>query len=158
MTVQEEVLKSMQEMAAQFAQLGVDLKLPPNSTTVLRTEYVAIDYGKMLTVRIPFRDEFTNPLHIFQGGFICAAFDEAYGPLTYMAAGKPVLTIEMSTSFIRPFTAKDEYIEIKAEVVSQTKTLMVLKAEARSKEGKLIASSTTHSLVAAENKLQVKQS
>ena len=154
MSSQEDVLKSMKEMQAKFAEAGMKLQMPPHSNKTLGTEYIDMDFGKSLTAKVPFQEQFTNPLHMFQGGFLCAAFDEVYGPLTYMAAGQPVVTIEMSTSFIRPFTAKDEFIVIKADVISKTKTLIVLKAEACSKAGKLIATSTNHSLVVSEQQMK----
>ena len=154
MSSQSDVLKSMKEMESQFSHAGLKLQMPPHSNKTLGTEYIDMDFGKSLTAKIPFQEKFTNPMHMYQGGFLCAAFDDAYGPLTYMAAGQPVVTIEMSTSFIRPFTVKDEFIVIKAEVVSKTKTLIVLKAEAHSKAGKLIASSTNHSFVVSEQQMK----
>lgn len=157
MNSQVDVLKHMKEMEEKFSQAGLKLQLPPHSAATLGVTYIDIDFGNSLTICIPFQEKFTNPLHMFQGGFLCAAFDEAYGPLTYMTAGQPVVTIEMSTSFIRPFMAKDDYMVIKAEVVSKTKTLIVLKAEARSKEGKLIASSTNHSLMISESQMKTNQ-
>lgn len=152
MSIHDDVMQNMKEMADKFAVLGLNLELPPASNRTLNTVYTEMDLGKSLAAEIKFDSRFTNPLQMFQGGFLCAALDEVYGPLTYMAAGRPVVTIEMSTSFIRPFIAKDEFITIKAEVVNKSKTLIVLKAEARSKEGKLIATSTNHSLVLSEEK------
>lgn len=154
MSIHEEVLQSMKEMAEKFASLGVSLQLPPKSNETLRTRYIAIEFGKSLGAEIPFDARFTNPLQMYQGGFLCAALDEVFGPLTYMAAGKPVVTIEMSTSFVRPFTAKDEVIHIHAEVAAKTKTFMILKAEVKTREGKLIATATNHSLALAEQNLR----
>lgn len=152
MTVHEQVMQGMKEMAKRVADSGGrDLQMPPPSNMALGTEYIAMEYGKMLTARIKFDQRYTNPLHMFQGGFLCAALDEAYGPLTYMAAEKPVVTIEMSTSYVRPFTAKDEWIDVKAEVVAKNRTLIILKAEARTKDGKLVATSTSHSIIGNES-------
>ena len=156
MSVHQEVLKSMQEMAAQFSGMGIALQLPPNSTKTMGTEYVEIEMGKMLTAKFLFNSQFMNPIQMFQGGLICAAFDEVFGPLTYMSAGRPVVTLEMSTSFVRPFTTKDEFITIKAEVVSKTKTVILLRAEAKTKEGKLVATATNHSLIMSDANLNKK--
>lgn len=153
--VHEQVMKSMQEMAEQFVQAGVNLLLPPPSNTTLDTKYTSLDFGKSISAEIKFDEKFCNPLGIFQGGFLCAIFDEAYGPLTYMASGRPVVTIEMSTTFLRPFTKKDEVISVHAELVAKTKTLLVLKAEAKTREGKLIATSSSHSLILSNEQLNV---
>jgi len=147
MSVNDLVLQNMKEMAEKFSALGVSLVLPPPSSKTLGTFYTEIDFGKMLAAEFKYDIHFTNPLRTVQGGFLCAAFDDVYGPLTYMAALTPVVTIEMSTTFIRPFTAETELIRIKAEVVSKSKSLLILKAEAHSKDGKLIATSTNHSLI-----------
>ena len=153
MTVHEQVMKSMREMAEKFSKVGVELKMPPSSNRTLGTHYTDIDFGKMLAAEIKFDSRFSNPMHVFQGGFLCAAFDEVYGPLTYMASDRPVVTIEMSTTFVRPFREKDEFITVRAEVVSQSKSLLVLKADAKNNIGKLIATSTSHSLIATDKNL-----
>jgi uncharacterized protein (TIGR00369 family) len=142
----------MKELDEKFSALGVSLVLPPPSVTTLGTHYIEMDLGKMLAAEFKYDVRFTNPLRTIQGGFLCAAFDDVYGPLTYMAAMAPVMTIEMSTTFIRPFTAETELIRIKAVVVSKSKSLLVLKAEAHSKDGKLIAISTNHSMIVSQPK------
>jgi uncharacterized protein (TIGR00369 family) len=147
MTIHEQVMQSMLEMAAKYSKLGINLLMPPPSNAMLGTQYTAIDFGKMIEAEIKFDLKFANPISAFQGGFLCAALDEVYGPLTYMASGQPVATIEMSTTFIRPFTAKDETVIVRAELVAKSKSLLILKAEAKSKAGKLIATSTSHSLI-----------
>ncbi len=154
MTVHEQVIQNMTEMADRFAAAGVKLTMPPQSNITLGTTYTAIDLGKMLEAQIRFDGRFTNPLQMFQGGFLCAALDEVFGPLTFMAAGRPVLTIEMSTSYLRPFTAKDEAIIVRAEVVAKTKTLIVMKAEVKTISGKLVATATNHSLITNDDHLR----
>ena len=156
MNVHEQVLKSMHEMAGKFAKAGVTLQMPPASNVTLGTRYREIDAGKMLSAEVRFDPKFTNPMHVFQGGFLCAIFDEVYGPLSYMASDRPVVTIEMSTTFLRPFTQRDEFIVVRAEVVAKSRSLLVLKAEARNKKGKLIATSTSHSLIATDESLKRK--
>jgi uncharacterized protein (TIGR00369 family) len=146
-------MATMKAMVEQFAAAGVDLRLPPESNKTLGTEYTDFEPGKMIAARVRFEERYTNPLRLYQGGFLCAVLDEVYGPLTYIAAGRPAVTIEMSTSFVRPFTAKDEFVHVRAELVSQSKTLLVLRAEARNPAGKLIATSTSHSLIVQDQAL-----
>ena len=145
----------MAEMAEKFARLGVKLQMPPPSNLTLGTRYTDIEPGKMLTAEFKFDPKFGNPMQVFQGGFLCAAFDDVYGPLTYMACERPVVTIEMSTTYLRPFREKDEYITVRAEVVARSKSLLVLKAEAKNKNGKLIATSTSHSLITTDQQLSL---
>jgi len=128
MTAHEQVLKSMREMAEKFSKVGVKLQMPPHSNQALGTRYTEIDFGKMLAAEIKFDSKFSNPMHVFQGGFLCSAFDEVYGPLTYMASERPVVTIEMSTTFLRPFREKDEFIIVRAEVPAFGELLQGLNA------------------------------
>lgn len=154
MSVHEEIMSSMKGMAETFAGLGVKLILPPKSNEALRTEYTAVDMGKMLEAKIPFDHRYTNPLKMYQGGILAGAFDEVFGPLTYMTAGAPVVTLEMSVTFLRPFTERDGYVSIRAEVVSKTKSVIVMRAEARNPEGKLVATAQNHSIIVSEQKLK----
>lgn len=154
MSIYAQIMANMRAMAEKFATAGVTLQLPPHSSKTIGTEYVAIEPGKSLSAKIPFDERFTNPLHMYQGGFMCAAFDEVFGPLTYMTAERPVVTLEMSTSYVRPFTAKDDFIIVKAEVVAKTKTVLLLKAEAHTKDGKLVATASNHGLIVTDTNLK----
>jgi uncharacterized protein (TIGR00369 family) len=156
MNAHEQVLRSMQDVAKKFSRAGLKLEMPPRSNTTLGTRYTDIEVGRMLVAEVRFDSKFSNPMGVFQGGFLCAIFDEVYGPLTYMATGRPVVTIEMSTSFLRPFTERDESVIVRAEVIAKSRSLIVLRAEARSKKGKLIATSTSHALVAKDETLKRK--
>jgi uncharacterized protein (TIGR00369 family) len=156
MDVHAEVLQSMAEMKDRFAKTGITLQMPPPSGATLGTRYTEIDPGKMLAAEIRFDLKFTNPMRVFQGGFLCAAFDEVYGPLSYMATGRPVVTIDMSTTYLRLFTEKDEWLTVRAELVAKTKRLLILKAEAHNKKGKLIAISNAHAIIASDENLHTK--
>ena len=156
MNVHDQVISSMREMAAKFPLAGLHLQLPPASNSTMGTRYTEMDLGKMLAAEFRFDPKFANPMQAVQGGLLCAMFDEVYGPLSYMAAGRPVVTIDMSTTFLRPFTEKDEFVVVRAEVVAQSRTLLVLKAEARNNKGKLIATSTSHSLITSDQQLKLR--
>ncbi len=154
MNIHQQVMNSMKEMIEKFNAAGVKLQLPPPSNEAVGTTYTVMDFGKSLSARIPFESRFTNPLSMYQGGFLCAAFDEVFGPLTYMAAGRPAVTLEMSATFMRPFVASDEFIEIKADLVSKSRTILVLKAEATNSQGKLVAIARNHSVMASDDNLK----
>ncbi len=139
--------KEMNEMAAQFKSIGFEVEIPPNSMKTHGAIYNDYEPGKMLSAVFPFNENFLNPLRTYQGGFLCAAIDDVFGPLTYLTAKRPVLTVQMNTTFIRPFTQKDEKITIRAEVISQSKSLLVLQAEVKTQDGKLIAISNNQSFI-----------
>jgi uncharacterized protein (TIGR00369 family) len=151
MSVNEEFYKLIQEMAEQFKANGLELDMPPNSMKTHGTVYTYFEPGKVLSAEFPFDERFTNPMKMYQGGFLCAALDDVFGPLTYMAAKAPAVTVQMNTTFIRPFTAKDKKMVIRAEVVSQSTSLLVLQAEVKTIEGKLIAISNNQSFILAKS-------
>jgi len=153
MTPHEEVMNSMREMAEKFAAYGVALEMPPQSNKSLGTLYVDIDFGKKLSAQIKHDPKFTNPMGVYQGGFLCAGLDDVYGPLSYMAALKPVVTLNMNTSFVRPFSANDQTAIFSAEVISISKSIILMRAEVRTQSQKLIATSTNTSMILSEAQL-----
>jgi len=138
-TPHEQVLACMREMSVMAERSGVKLRLPPPSSESMGTRYVGILSGKMLTAEILFNEGFSNPTGVMQGGFLCAAFDEVFGPLSYMTAGRPVVTIEMSTSFLRPFHPRHKVLTVRADVVFCSKAILLMEAKATRPDGKLIA-------------------
>lgn len=147
MDVHQHVQQLMEQMRAGFKSKGIDVELPPNSIKTNKPYYIHFDEGKSLGAEFEFNEAFTNPLKMLQGGFLCALLDDVFGPLTYMAAKGPAVTIQMNTTFIRPFTAKDKKAVVIARVVSQGKSLLVLEAEVKSLDGKLIATATNQSFI-----------
>lgn len=150
-SVHENLLATMRHMADLAANHGVTLRMPPRSVETLGTHYIENVPGKVLAAEIPFNEAFTNPTGMMQGGFVCAAFDDVFGPLGYMAAQGPAVSIEISTNFVRPFSPADKLLTVRAEVVSLTRTLLVMEARATNPAGKLIAiSKTTCAVLSAE--------
>jgi uncharacterized protein (TIGR00369 family) len=139
LTVHEQVFAIMRELTVKMQEQNVQLQLPHASLATMGTRFTDLLPGKMLAAEIPFHNEFRNPTGVMQGGFLCAAFDEVFGPLSYMAARGPAVTIEMNTSFIRPFQAKHQRLTIRAEVLTKSRSLILLEAKAVEPNGKLIA-------------------
>ena len=148
---------AMQEMQAIVKKLqadyGISLDAPPPSFRELHGEFVEAEGGRRLKVRFPFDARFTNPIGTFQGGVLCAAIDNAFGPLSYLALKRPSVTLDLSTQFIRSFSAKDEYIEVEAKVVSVSSATLVMRAEVRNARNKLVATATTTFLILQDEML-----
>lgn len=124
---------------------------PPNCFDVMKPRLVEYLKGKRLTVAFPVLEQYLNPAKRMQGGFITAAFDNVFGSLCiYETNGSPVATIDISTTFLRPIFL-DEALIITAFIKSKGKTLVHMCGEAKNREGKLIATSTTN-LILLDNK------
>ena len=150
----EEAMQEMEAIKKKFqANYGIILDAPPPSFRELHGEFVEAEGGRRVKVRFPFNARFTNPIGIFQGGMLCAAIDNAFGPLSYLALRRPSVTLDLSTQFIRSFSAKDEYIEVEAKVVSISSATLVMRAEVRNAKNKLIATATTTFLILQDDML-----
>lgn len=95
-----------------------------------------------LTIAFPVLESYLNPAGSMQGGFITAAFDNVFGPLSHAVMKSLTTTIDIHTSYHRPIFAGDQLI-IKASVKSGGKTVVHMHAEAFNGENRLIASATT---------------
>ena len=150
----EEVMQEMDAIKKKLeANYGITLEAPPPSFKELHGEFVEAEGGRRIKVRFPFDARFTNPIGIFQGGMLCAAIDNTFGPLSYLALKRPSVTLDLSTHFIRSFSAKDEYIEVEAKVLSISSATLVMEAEVRNARNKLIATAITTFLILQDDML-----
>ena len=137
------VLESeMNQLAKQFP----SAKLPPNCSGYLKTEFVEYESRTMLKVRVPVFEESLNPMGTMQGGIISAAFDNTFGPLSYLAVRNPCTTLDIHTNFIRP-AKEGDVLTITARVISRSPVSIHLSGEAVNEKGKLIATCTSQMVV-----------
>lgn len=139
-------LDEMQKEWDKFSKNGVDLLLPPPAFKELSGQFVSYIRKKELTCSFYIEPRFSNPMRVFQGGFLAAAFDNTFGPLCYLAAGKPTTTLELSVSYIR-MVKENQRITVEAKVVARGNQHIYLEGQAFDEEGKLLAKSTTQVLI-----------
>jgi len=137
MSVHEEWLNSLQS----FSQ---ELTLPPPSLKELGLEYLEIRPGEFMIGKLPFQEKFTNPVGTYQGGFLTAAVDEVMGPLSYITAKSPCMTLSLNMTFLRPFTKEMSFCLIKANILSVSNNFIFMRAEITSQNGKLLAHAESH--------------
>ncbi|EQA36207.1 hypothetical protein LEP1GSC047_3405 [Leptospira inadai serovar Lyme str. 10] len=143
---QENHLQEMQKEWDKFSKLVPSMKVPPPAFQELSGEFVSYVRKKELTCTFYIEPRFSNPMGVFQGGFLAAAFDNTFGPLCYLAAGKPTTTLELSVSYIR-MVKENQRIRVTARVVARGNQHIYLEAEAFDEEEKLLAKSTTQVLI-----------
>jgi len=102
---------------------------PPNCFIAMKAEVIHYESRTSLTVKFPVPEESLNPLRTMQGGFIVAAFDNVFGPLSYAAARCPCVTMNLNAQFIRPILAGD-WLTITAKVVSRGNQILYMTASA----------------------------
>ncbi len=155
MSVHESWLASMQRYREELLnKKGVRLTLPPPSLQELGLEYLEVSPGKKILARVPFQSKFTNPIGLYQGGFLAAALDEVFGPLSYITAQGPCMTLAMNVSYLKAFTQKQGFCLIEAEVLKKTSTLIFMRADVKTPEGDLMAHAETHVSILREDQLR----
>ncbi|MBM4162033.1 MAG: PaaI family thioesterase [Ignavibacteria bacterium] len=119
---------------------------PPNCFVSMKAEFVRYVSRTSLTVSFPVLEESLNPLRKMQGGILSAAFDNTFGPLSYLAARCPCATLDLHTQFIRPVDAGDT-ITVTARVLSQGPDTLFLSAEAVNRRKKLVATCCANMII-----------
>ncbi len=119
---------------------------PPPCFTSMGGQFLDYDSRKSLKVSFPVTSESLNPESAMQGGFITAAFDNVFGPLSYLAARNPCRTLDIHTQFIRGIREGDTLV-VRALVIARGTNTIHMTAEATNSAQKLIATSSTNLLI-----------
>ncbi len=117
---------------------GVDLKLPPPSTTALAIRFEEYVPARSLTATVAVSEQFGNAVGLLQGGFLAAMFDDLVGPLSYLTARGPTTSLDLTTHFLRPVFAGGR-LTLNAVVRKAGRTAIYIGAEAHNDDGKLVA-------------------
>lgn len=118
----------------------------PNCFKFMQGKVIDYTAEESLTVSFPVQEEYLNPAGSMQGGFITAAFDNVFGPLSGLVSKGPTTTINLETSYQRPIFAGDELI-VTAAIRSKGRTLIHMVAEAFNGAGKLVATASSNYIV-----------
>lgn len=123
---------------------GVMVKRPePNCVTLMQREFIEYVVGKSTTFAFPVLEIYSNPRKAMQGGFIGAAFDNAFGAMVYFASKDlNMATIDMNVTYHKPIYENDRLI-VTVYLKSLGRTLIHLAGEAYDSEKNLIATATT---------------
>ena len=126
--------------------VGSKTPFPPPCFTSMHGEFLDYQSRNSLKVSFPVTRESLNPQAKMQGGFIAAAFDNVFGPLSYLAARGPCTTLDIHTQFIRSIDEGDKLV-ITARVVARGPSTIYMTADAVNSTSKLIATSNTNLLI-----------
>lgn len=138
MSVHEEWLKKIKTFPQD------NITLPPPTLSELKLEYLEIVPGSKMKAKVPFQKRFTNPVGVFQGGMLSASIDEVFGPLSYMTAGGPTMTLSMNVTYLGSFKEEMGFCTVEAVVLKKTKNFIFMRADVNSPNGDLIAHAETH--------------
>ena len=154
MSVHDKWLQTLANMKGVFNDQGLDIQLPPPSQLELQIEYLEVIPGKKIKGRVPFQKRFTNPIKTYQGGFLTAAMDDHFGPLSYITAEKPCTTLSLNTTFLKAFTESMGYCIVEAEVLQKTKSFIFMRATLTSPDGDILAHGESHVAILRDEQIQ----
>lgn len=154
MSVHTEWLEKLKVWKADLkAKTGKDFLFPPPSNDTLKVEYTEIVPGRKMSAKFPYQKQFSNPVGLYQGGFLSAAIDEVLGPLAYISAGTPCMTLSLNVTYLKAFPESMGHVIVEGHVLQQTKTFIFLRADVKSPDGKLVAHAESHSIVMKDEQL-----
>ncbi|MGE5454093.1 MAG: PaaI family thioesterase [Methylocystaceae bacterium] len=122
----------------EFRQRGV-----PACFIAMEGEIIAYhEESHELTCSFPVKAEYLNPMQGMQGGFIAAAIDNVFGPLSLLAGGKPSATVQMQVMYHRPVKMGDNLV-ITSRVLKRGRKLLSMEAQALNGDGELVANASS---------------
>ncbi|MCB1193262.1 MAG: PaaI family thioesterase [Leptospiraceae bacterium] len=149
MSIQQDVFDQMNKDFQAFLEKKNSkgkIELPPKVFLDMQGEILEYERKKMLKVAFPILERYANPMGNMQGGVVAAAFDNTFGPLSFLIACRPVTTLDMNINYIRPIPINDR-ITITAKLIVRGFSTMNMSAECYNSKDRLMASATTNMLV-----------
>ncbi len=107
-----------------------------------KPEFVDYTEDGRFTMKYTIKHAHCNGYHLLQGGLLTAYFDDNFGLFVYVAGEQsPFSTINMTVNFHKAAVEADQYIYVTTWVTSSGKRIVSMAGEARTAEGKLLATS-----------------
>lgn len=135
--------------------LGGDSRteLPPKIFKEMDGRFHGYEEGESIQISYHLKDEWTGPSGMIQGGILAAAFDNTYGPFSYLTARSFTTTVSFTTAFMRPIFAREQRVLTEARLVEMTKRFLFLEGRAFNPAGKLVATNQAQMMIVPLEKL-----
>ena len=127
--------------------MGKKMQIPPPAIKNLDPTLLAYVPGKSIKWSFPIKESYNNPFGITFGGYFGMFFDAAMGPFSGMTAKKPTTSLDMNVTFLKPLSPEDKTVTVEVDVVSQSKSYLLLSAKAHSGRGVLVGTCTSRLLI-----------
>ncbi len=148
MNAQEQLTQIMTRATEPAGEAGQQFTMPPNHVQTLGVKVTDLRKGEKIAEESLFDEKYANPLGLYMGGMTYGLIDAAMGPLSYMVAHGPALTTVFSTTFVQPFSKKDEKVVVEAVIIVKSKRLVILEETAKTAAGKLVAKAGSTPMIA----------
>src|SRR3989338_4082122 len=139
--------KNLMEEMKENLPSHISVEIPPKIFKEIEGSILEYVEGKSLKTSFPVFEKYAGPTGMMQGGIITAAFDNTFGPLSYMVAKTPCISLHINTSYVRPVPCGAESITVHVVIKEKTKKFLFMDGEARNSQGKLVATATTQMMI-----------
>jgi acyl-coenzyme A thioesterase PaaI-like protein len=117
---------------------------PVNCRDIMQPQFVEYVEGESFTYIYPVLEMYLNPRRSMQGGFIAAAFDNAFGALVYLTTGRlEMASVDMHVNYQRPIFENDR-LTVTVFLKAKGRTMVHASGEACDQSGCLIATAATN--------------
>lgn len=114
---------------------------------LMQPQFIEYVENESITYAFPVLDIYLNPWKCMQGGFISAAFDNAFGALAILATGKfEISSIDLNLNYHRPILA-DDTLRVKVYLKSTGRNIISLWGESFDSCDRLIATATSKIII-----------
>jgi len=140
------MIESYEELMAQLREYvpeGAKIELPPLVMNELDMRFIKYEPQKYMVCAFPAQRRFANPMHVYQGGVVGAAFDVVFGAFAMLLTKKPCTTVTMETAFMRPLYASGEDFTIDVRMRAVHKNFIFLEGYGKDPNAKLFATAST---------------
>ena len=124
-----------------------ELFFPPPAIRDLDPTLIEYIPKKSIKWSYPIKERYNNPFGITFGGYYSCFFDAAFGPFSGLTTGYPTTSLDLNVSFFKPLSPKDEQVIIEAEIVSLSKSYLILHGKAHNSQGVLVATANSRMLI-----------
>ena len=134
------------DMINSFNGIG-GIELPPKCYTEFKGSAIEFNEKDYIKVSFPVQEKYSNPAGNLLGGMIPAFFDNTFGPLSYLIAKRPTVSLDLNTTFIKPISPKEGELIVEAKAIKITKRFILFEGKAYNPSNELIATCTSRMMI-----------
>jgi len=127
--------------------LAEGLAMPPKCFIEMGGRFIDYQENKSIRLGFPVQERYSNPAGNLLGGMISAAFDNTFGPLSYLAAKKPTVSLDLNITFIKPIRPEDLELIVEGNIVKISKKFIIFEGKAYNPDNELIATGTSRMMI-----------
>ena len=124
-----------------------DSILPPPALKGMDIEFIEYVEGESIKFKAPILARYNNPGGVMFGGYFSMFFDAAFGPFSFIETQLYSTSLDLNVTFLKPLSPKDDYIITQANLVSQSKTFLLMEGKMWKADGALVATATSRMMI-----------